>query len=149
MKKESDIVMNAEFDKVVNKEIIKTIGCMVLEDYNLLKKQNQSFEEYVTETFVKTVPTLLEKKEETITDKENAVNLSEFTLSVTLLYIVLFSEKFDIEDMLKTIQSRRHWFNDCDLSLEQLAYKMLNSVINKEFSAQLMLRFAYKGMLGV
>lgn len=71
---------------------------------------------------------------------------NELMFLIIMQYIISFSDKFNIDDILKTIESRSHYYKDTDYTLNELAYLLLDSLIRKEFSAQLLLKFAYKGL---
>lgn len=145
MKKEGTLIANkAQFDKHINKAVINKIKEVMKKDYEKFLKEGSikqiSFKEFVQKTiFLMTTNAII----------ENQLKITEqMILAISVQYVIFFNEKFsDIDDILKTIDSRKHWFNDCELSLSELTYKLLVSIANNEFSAQLLLRFACKGLL--
>lgn len=144
-KKEISLIANkSQFDKVINKAVINNVKNIMKKDYDsFLAKgsiKNISFKEFVQKTiFLMTTNAII----------ENQLKVTEdMILSICMQYVIFFNEKFpDLEDMLKTIESRKHWFTDSELTLSQLTYKLLVSIANNEFSAQLLLKFACKGLL--
>ncbi len=145
MKKEGTLIANkAQFDKAVNKVVINNVKGTMKKDYEKFLKEGSiaemSFKEFVQKTiFLMTTNAII----------ENKLKINEgMILAIAIQYVIFFNEKFnDLEDILKTIDSRKHWFNDSDLTLSELTYKLLVSIANNEFSAQLLLRFACKGLL--
>ncbi len=145
MKKEGTLIANkAQFDKAVNKVVINNVKGTMKKDYEKFLKEGSiaemSFKEFVQKTiFLMTTNAII----------ENQLKINEgMILAIAIQYVIFFNEKFnDLEDILKTIDSRKHWFNDSDLTLSELTYKLLVSIANNEFSAQLLLRFACKGLL--
>lgn len=145
MKKEGTLIANkAQFDKSVNKVVINNVKDIMKKDYEKFLKEGSiakmSFKEFVQKTiFLMTTNAII----------ENQLKITEgMILAIAIQYVIFFNEKFnDLEDILKTIDSRKHWFNDSDLTLSELTYKLLVSIANNEFSAQLLLRFACKGLL--
>lgn len=145
MKKEGTLIANkAQFDKAVNKVVINNVKGTMKKDYEKFLKEGSiaemSFKEFVQKTiFLMTTNAII----------ENQLKINEgMILAIAIQYVIFFNEKFnDLEDILKTIDSRKHWFNDSDLTLSELTYKLLVSIANNEFNAQLLLRFACKGLL--
>lgn len=145
MKKEGTLIANkAQFDKAVNKVVINNVKGTMKKDYEKFLKEGSiakmSFKEFVQKTiFLMTTNAII----------ENQLKINEgMILAIAIQYVIFFNEKFnDLEDILKTIDSRKNWFNDSDLTLSELTYKLLVSIANNEFSAQLLLRFACKGLL--
>lgn len=145
MKKETNLVANkAQLDKSLNKVVINKVRDIMKKDYELFITEGSikqmSFKDFVQKTIFLMVTNSLIEQQAKITE--------DMILAISLQYVIFFNEKFnDLDDILKTIDSRKHWFNDCDLTLSELTYKLLVSVANNEFSAQLLLRFACKGLL--
>lgn len=78
----------------------------------------------------------------------------DITLIICSFYIQYF-DKYELDDVIKTLNSREHYFSKSpreyydksnDNNME-LAYKMVDSVIRNEFSAQLMLKFAFNNLV--
>lgn len=129
-------------------EMYKYINYEVITEYQKFVEEGLEKYREVNPNGIKTIKDYMLNMVSIVVTHEIVHNKQEENIikSIIIAYVSYFCSDYDLDDIIKTIKSRSHYYRDCELSINELSYDLINSLHKKEFSAQLLLKFAYKGL---